>query len=142
MDTATPKVTTMLPIKWNPPTLSCDDYLQGKMIPRGRLERRVIWNLLHNLLAAGWKPTEVDDGEELHQIADTGSADELAKATMERVFAVDESRIFFERCANSPRQWVFVVLGNDGWDSVNDFTLGTGFAEVLDNFIDHVEEMC
>ena len=105
-----------------PPTLDIDSklYPDGKIHARGRIERRVVWNCLKYLEAAGHYPILHCDGEE-----DVKVKGDL-KQCMELTFNLDECRIIFAKSPNA--KWtdrtgsIVVVLGNDGWDSIADWT--------------------
>jgi hypothetical protein len=131
------------PIQWAPPALDCDkDFntrVVGSVKGRCRLERRVVWNLLVNLAAAGWIPVRVNNGDEDCVISTAATTHEKCVEAMERVFEVDESRVFFRHATEPPEMWAFVVLGNDGYDAISDYTLGGTFEAVLNEFSDNVE---
>ena len=101
---------TLSRILLNPPRLNIDRELDPNdtMLPRCRVERRVVWNLLLQLEAHGFTPTAVVHDE---QVAVAGDV----LKTMEEVFSVDECIIEFDRL------WVKVVLGNYGTDCLSDW---------------------
>lgn len=81
---------------------------------RRMMELRVVWGLIRHLDAAGFNAVQVDNGEEL---IDTDTDEQV----MEHVFSVDESRVYF-RDGNNQRRMVYIVLGNDGWDAISDYS--------------------
>lgn len=85
---------------------------QRKVIPRGRLERRIVANLIAHLAAHGWAVDSVHDGETHYSTRDD------MKAAMEAIFAVDDSQVYFTNAA-ARTHWVKLVLGN-GTDLVSD----------------------
>lgn len=97
-----------------PPALKIDSILHpdGKMLPRCRVERRVVWNLLSHLAAAGFTPRSVESDEEV--------GTDTPEAMMEELFNLDEAHLhFFDK--DKRTYWVFIVLGNDGWDAISDW---------------------
>lgn len=91
-----------------------------KVSPNGRLERRIVANLFAHMLAAGWRPYAVDDGEEVTKVAD-------AKAAMELIFDLDEVRVVFAN-AEGAKHTVLLVLGN-GIDIITDWGFSEGDAD-------------
>lgn len=79
---------------------------------RCRVELRVVRQLLSDLRASGYEVT-ADNGED-GEVA--GTDDQL----IESLFAVDEATVR-TRSARGQRSFVFLVFGNDGWDTVNDY---------------------
>ena len=61
-----------------------------KVSPRGALERAIVWNLCAHMAANGWEPRRVNDGEDVHKVAD-------AKAAMELIFDLDEAWLHFAK---------------------------------------------
>lgn len=86
---------------------------------RQQIERRVVRSLAVELIDAGYV-LSVNDGEEVHQR--TTNVDTI----LEQVFAVDESHIHVHASMLSPNSamegWFYIVLGNDGWDAICDYT--------------------
>lgn len=97
--------------------------------PQGRLERRIVWNLLAKLEAAGFTSFRVDDGED---VSEWGKP----KAAMELIFNLDDAYLHVHK-ASSPIHWVRLVLGN-GFDVISDYgtplVVQDGFPEVMDAF--------
>lgn len=117
-----------------PPALDGD----SKVHPRGKIERRVVWNLLKHLEAHGFYPVLHCDGEEDVRIENGDH-----KQVMELTFNLDECRVYFARSPNarinSQIGSVLIVLGNDGWDSIADWSWaansdGTAFNAAMDAF--------
>lgn len=98
--------------------------------PRGRLERRVIAAAIAHLQQAGFTLVSVDDGEEDTKVT-------TAKEAMELVFNLDECRIYFRKQGFNPHN-LLIVLGNDGWDAISDYTYTAGdpdgFEKAMDAF--------
>lgn len=91
---------------------------------QGKLERRIVWNMFAYLLARGWAPVSVWDGEERHPVAD-------AKAAMELVFDLDEATVCFMHKptdSNETTHSVVLVLGN-GVDVISDYGYSDGDAD-------------
>lgn len=121
----------------NPPHLNINDVLHpdGNIIPRVRLEQRIVWNLLLELEKAGFTPHSVWDGEE-----ETSTTSK--KAVMEAVFNLDDARVYFAHRSRETvngrlhKVWVYLVMGNDGVDVISDYnaTNWRGFETVMDKF--------
>lgn len=102
--------------------------------PNGRLERRIVANLIAHLERAGFQVHSVNDGDELAAVS-TG------KDAMERVFAVDEASLRFYRggkkgqtfdeLSNDDWHGVLLVLGN-GIDVISDWNYDAGDADGFD----------
>lgn len=109
----------------------------------GKVERRIVWNLMSLLQANGFRPTGVFDGDDFTEVAD-------AKAAMELIFNLDEASVRFapsyatdlehdeENRFFDPREHgVLLVLGN-GVDCICDwnYTEGDedGFNRTMDAF--------
>ncbi|MCC6429217.1 MAG: hypothetical protein IT435_20650 [Phycisphaerales bacterium] len=95
-----------------PPELDIDRQLGTHIIPRGRLERRVVWNLLAILEQAGFTPHIVHEDED-HAVAN-------AKEAMEWIFNLDDCWVTFLNRKNQKRS-LYIVLGNDGYDALSDW---------------------
>lgn len=76
-----------------------------------RLERRAVWAIIKHLEAQGWTP-------ERELTEDEPTPD--AKAVMELVFNLDESRVRFTK--GEARGWVFFVRGNSPEEILSDYT--------------------
>lgn len=99
----------------NPPRLKIDEPIEtkGGILPRGRLERRIVWNLLLHLEARGFVPNKVD--------SDEGVRTPTALAVMEEAFNLDDCKVHFRRKGGGPGSaWVYLVFGNDGIDCISD----------------------
>lgn len=113
-----------------PPTLEIDRRLNPQgIIPRGKVERRVVWNLLHHLAAAGFQPTLIDDGDEETSVQGYESAFLLV---METLFNLDEAWLYFAKGDGLPNHGVLLIFGNDGWDCVSDWTITKGDPDGFD----------
>ncbi len=97
-----------------------------------KIERRIVWNMLHVLAAAGYVPHAVDDacGGERENVSNPIEA-------MEAIFDVDDARVYFRSVNNptEPPQWVLLIGGN-GEDIFSDYTCraGTAFTAAMDAF--------
>lgn len=110
-----------------------------KISANGRLERRIAWNLLKHLEAAGWTAGWLDDGDEVNGL---GEEADPALAAMELLFNLDEARIEFfkgQRVKGESRSHhaVLLVLGND-IDIITDWSFskddGDGFNAAMEAF--------
>lgn len=117
------------------PALDHDAMMAAKfgshVSPNGKLERRIVANLIAHLERAGFKVHSVNDGEELKAVTDM-------KAAMEAVFAVDEASLRFYKGGKKGRTatqldndlWhgVMLMLG-EGVDIINDWNYNDGDAD-------------
>ena len=87
-----------------------------KVSPEGRLERRIVANLIAHMEAKGWKVYAVDDDDEATLVQD-------GKAAMELIFNLDDALLTFVN-ADDDTHGVRLVLGN-GIDMISDW----GFSE-------------
>lgn len=126
------------------PALDHDDMMRkrfGTVVrPSGRLERRIVANLIAHVLKAGFKLHSVNDGDEITPVR-------TMKAAMELIFNLDEASLRFYKGGRKGRTqdalqadaWhgVLLVLGN-GCDIVSDwnYTEGDadGFCAAMDAF--------
>ena len=87
-----------------------------KVSPEGRLERRIVANLIAHMEAKGWKVYAVDDDDEATLVQD-------GKSAMELIFNLDDALLTFVN-ADDITHGVRLVLGN-GIDMISDW----GFSE-------------
>jgi hypothetical protein len=83
----------------------------SKVDARGKLERRIVANMIGHLERAGWAVSSVFDGDE-----DTDAQD--MKAAMELVFNLDDAWVYFKK--GSLIHPVRLILGN-GVDVITDW---------------------
>lgn len=127
-----PLMSNTQPVVHQPPALDIDAYMAErfgqKNSPRNLLERRVVWNLLKHLEAAGWHVRSVHDGEELTIVS-------TPKAAMELVFNLDDCRLHFSKVPYRAAHTVVLVLGN-GVDCIADMSIGEqdGWTVAIDAF--------
>lgn len=115
------------------PTMEGD--ARRKPLPHVRLERRIVWNLMLALAAAGCAPVRVFDGGDERINTPTWLE------AMEAVFAVDDATLYVYSPEPTPEgarrkaYGVRFVLGN-GVDCISDWAVaeGTAFGQVLDAF--------
>lgn len=90
--------------------------IENRVKNRIAIERKIARKAIRLLAEAGWKVVG-------HNATNDGSfeACEGEKEAMEALFSVDECHLFFKKGALR-RQWIFFVLGNSGWDVINDHT--------------------
>lgn len=107
------------------PKLEIDKILykerDGIPYPEGKLERRIVSNLIAHLESRGFKVFETWDREEANKVS-------TAKEAMEFVFNLDEVFLHFKSKAGKMR-YVYLVLGN-GIDIVSDW----GIPKEIDGF--------
>jgi len=108
------------------PTLELDRTMLEKYGRRvsvdGRLERRIVCNLVAHLGRAGYVPFCVYDGEEHVPASDV-------QGVMELVFNLAEAAVWFMDKVTGYRHYVLLVVGN-GIDIVADY----GMSPTLDKF--------
>lgn len=118
---------------WEPPALDHDALMKRKfghdVKPHGRLERRIVANLIARLAANQFQLLYVDDGEEYSVVGD-------AKSAMELIFNLDEAKLGVGK-PGTPAHWIYLVLGN-GIDIISDYSYTRndpdGFKAVMDEF--------
>lgn len=101
----------------NPPELEIDAWLAkyGRTMTADKvIERRIVWNLLKHLDAAGFDVPYVYDGEELESTP-------THKSAMEIVFNLDEAVLKVQHRETGRRYSVVLVLGN-GADVLSDYS--------------------
>ena len=98
----------------------------------GRVERRIVANLIAHLDAQGFSLHSIYDGETTTRVDNT-------KAAMELIFDLDEASLRFFSTRLTPDDWhgVLLVLGN-GVDIISDWNYYTddrdGFNAAMDSF--------
>jgi len=114
-----------------------------KVSPNGRMERRIVANLIAHLGRAGFKPTGVFDGEEFNAVSG-------AKSAMEFIFNLDEASLRFapvaakhlshkeqHRYFDQREHGVLLTLG-EGVDIICDWNYNEhdvdGFNAAMDSF--------
>ena len=109
-----------------------------KVSVQGKLERRIVANLIAHLQANNFRVCSVYDGEEIEKISPNGV--EGMRAAMEIIFNLDEAAIqFIHNDAARITDWhdVSLVLGN-GIDIISDWNFFNddrdGFEAVMDAF--------
>lgn len=102
---------------------------------RGRIERRVVWNLLHHLHAAGFELRTVFDSDDTVKLE--GAFEARALAAMNQIFNLDECYLHVGK-PGYPSHYIFLVMGNDGWDVIADNSYfeddRDGFRAAMDAF--------
>jgi hypothetical protein len=96
---------------------------------RQEIERKVVRHLVRTMKAAGWDAFSVDDGGE---IVKTRTEAEV----MDTVFSVDESTIRFRK--GSTVHVAVIVLGNDGWDCIADYSFSDDDTDGFDALMQQV----
>jgi hypothetical protein len=90
---------------------------------RVEIERDLLDTVVRKAAEAGFKVTDVYDGEEWVKFETPPTPEELARA----VFATDDAQVVF-----NGTQWVFFVWGN-GVDAATDWGIGNeAFAKAVD----------
>lgn len=98
---------------------------------RQECERQIVRATIEAALARGYTLHSVANGEDDERVASTDEA-------MKYAFECDEAHIFFTRpnaAENTPISWLFIVLGNEGWTVISDYTVD------LDDAVNDTEEL-
>ena len=85
---------------------------------RIEIERKIVTFLYNAMAAAGWQVDYIFDGQDNVRYAEWTEADVL-----DTVFSVDETMVSFVKSTvgrGRIRRSVYIVLGNSGWDCIND----------------------
>jgi hypothetical protein len=100
-----------------------------KLVKRQNIERRIVRTFVEDALAAGKRlAVSLDRGYDVEDML-LGSRDKAA--IMLEAFAGDEAHIFVQPAEGPTVEdgqvvsegWVFIVLGNDGYDVISDYTV-------------------
>lgn len=97
-----------------------------KVSPQGRLERRIVANLLAHFQQNGYTVIAVDDSDEVRDC--TG-----IKAVMEAVFDLDSAVLHVQEVGTDRLMLVQLEIGN-GFDMIVDFTADEQFQAVMEAF--------
>ena len=85
---------------------------------RIEVERKIVAFLYNAMAAAGWQVDYIFDGQDNVRYAEWTEVKVLGI-----VFSVDEAMVSFVKATGCPgriRRSVYIVLGNSGWDCIND----------------------
>ena len=96
-----------------------------------KVERRIVWNLLTKLSAAGFEVVAVDDGDETTKCADN-------MAAMEAIFVVSDCYLYVRkqgRRGKAHNRYIKLVGGN-GEDIISDYSADNtdGFEAFMQSF--------
>lgn len=84
---------------------------------RQRAEREIVRAAIESAQNYGFTLWHVNNGEDETPVTNTDAA-------MEEAFACDEAKIYFWADATETKYaWIYIVLGNDGWDVISDYTV-------------------
>ena len=99
---------------------------------RQKIERQLIRHLIRVMDLNGWKIDYIDDGGENIKVSTELQA-------LETVFSVDTCHIRFKK--ENLSHWVFIVLGNDGWDAICDYSYSENddFKDIIKNVFEYVD---
>ncbi len=115
-----------------PPPLDHDAMMAARFghstSPRGRCERRLVFNLLTQLESLGFKLVHVFDGDSQTPVTSP-------KDAMELMFNLDDCYVFVKK-AGHHAHWIRFVFGNSGWDSINDHSYLAGDPDGFLAFMD------
>lgn len=97
-----------------------------------KIERRIVWNLIHHMVRKGWDVASVYDGDDDTVVRER-------KAAMELIFNLDEARLYFKKKHRTEviTHGVLLVMGN-GEDILTDWNYSAGdvdgFNAAMDEF--------
>ena len=109
-------------------------HLKPDIQKRIAVERRIVKLTVKTLLKAGWK-LSLHNGGDSFEITD--STDE--KAILSLMMETDDERLYATK-EGKKRQWVYFIYGEDGWDVINDTTIG--LEEDLKPVTELVDKLC
>jgi hypothetical protein len=92
----------------------------------------VIKSLLKHLEAEGFIPFEVNNGGE-------DEATPTWKDVLKEIDATDESHVYLKHPSVDKILWLFVVLGNEPWETVCDYSCNDHFDKAIEAFQDKWE---
>ena len=90
---------------------------------RIEVERKIVAFLFNTMSQHGWHVDYIFDGQDNVRYAEWVEA-----KVLDTVFSVDEATISFVKatgCRGRIRRSVHIVLGNSGWDCINDHATST-----------------
>ena len=115
------------------PVLDCDGGTRNDLNINGKIERRIVWNLLNTLAAAGFNVWGVDDGDGLNK-----SVRLDARAAMEAIFAVDDAWLYVKKPGRGNSEHGIKLVGGNGEEIISDWTYSTddkdGFNAFMQGF--------
>jgi Fe-S cluster assembly iron-binding protein IscA len=109
-------------------TINTEDPTKA-LLKRQAVERKIVRRFVKDALAAGYRlGVSLDRGYDVDDGMLLGSTD--AKKIMDEAFAGDEAHIFIQPATGPTVEdgqvvsegWVYIVLGNDGWDVISDYS--------------------
>lgn len=106
------------------------DKRRDSILPRERIERRIVVAVIKHLEENGFYICQVSDGEEVHKVSDLKSA-------MEIIFDLDDCTVYFSSDRNKPRNLssITFVFGNNGDDCIHDYNYANEkFNKVMESF--------
>lgn len=105
---------------------------------RIQIEKKVVRKLIRMAKEIGFDTVSVYDGGEWYR-------DIIESKALEHVFSVDESHIRFTH-ENGESFRVFIVLGNDGYDAVCDYTMSVNdehpWNVMMNTHSEYCEQFC
>jgi len=102
---------------------------------RMKIERQVVRHLIRTAKKHGFALVAVNNGEERIKVKTETEA-------MDHVFSVDESRIIFRHPTHTVNHVAQIVLGNDGWDAIADWSEGPLWEDVMKECEAYSDMLC
>jgi len=103
---------------------------------RMQIEREITRAFIEAAIKQGWMLCNVTNGEGETRVSTVDDA-------MKYAFECDEAHIFFCTKGALLYSWVYIVLGNSGWDVISDYTTDMDkVMEAIDPLITKYEEEC
>lgn len=101
---------------------------------RIQIERQVVRHLIRTAKKHGYDVRAVDNGEERIKVSTESEA-------MEHVFSVDESSISFKHPDEPKGHVAVIVLGNDGWDAIANYSEGGLWDAVMQESNEYTDKL-
>ena len=106
---------------------------------RQQAEQEIVRATIEAAIKRGFKLRDVDNGED-EMRAPTADAITVDEA-MVKAFECDDAHVFFAT-ESGGRAWLYVVLGNEGWTVISDYTVNLEDAvKDTDKLVEKWEEL-
>lgn len=92
----------------------------------------VILSFLSIAAKHGLTPVKVDNGDGWEPVKDISEA-------VEEICAVDEAYVAFAPDENGKKPWAFIVLGNEPFESIADYSVHPALDKACDEFLEEWE---
>jgi hypothetical protein len=99
------------------------------------MEKKMVRHLIRTAKKHGYALARIWDGEEWVKVSTESEA-------MDLVFNIDECSIFFKHPEEEKAHCALIVLGNDGWDSIADNSMGGKWDAVMEECMEYSDKLC